>query len=41
MTFDGRGSLLVTNQAVESTRPDRFAVLDVWVNDRASPLVWP
>ena len=41
VAFDGRGSLLVTNHAIESARPDRFAVLDVWVNDRGSPLVWP
>lgn len=41
IAFDGRGSLLVTNHALESRNPARFAVLDVWVDDRGSPLVTP
>jgi len=41
IAFDRKGSLLVTNHAIASARPDRFAVLDVWVNDRGSPLVLP
>lgn len=41
IAFDGKGSLLVTNHAVTSGDPARFAVLDVYVNDRGSPLVLP
>ncbi|HEX6595734.1 MAG TPA: SMP-30/gluconolactonase/LRE family protein [Acidimicrobiales bacterium] len=43
LAFDGKGSVLVTNHAFVTgvTNPEQFTVLDVWVNDKGSPLVRP
>lgn len=43
LAFDGKGSVLVTNHAFVTgvENPGQFTVLDVWVNDRGSPLVKP
>lgn len=39
--FDGQGSVLVSNHAGISNLPTSFKVLDVWVDDTASPLEEP
>ncbi|MGH2756676.1 MAG: SMP-30/gluconolactonase/LRE family protein, partial [Actinomycetota bacterium] len=41
VAFDGRGSLLVTNQSFFTANEDHWAVFDVWVNDLALPLIRP
>lgn len=43
LAFDGKGSVLVTNHAFVTgvDDPAQFTVLDVWVNDKGSPLVKP
>jgi len=41
IAFDGRGSLLVTNQSYFTGNEDHWAVLDAWVNDTALPLIRP
>ena len=43
IAFNGRGSILVTNHAFVTgvTNPEQFTILDVWVDDRGSPLVRP
>jgi len=41
IAFNGKGSLLVTNHAFATMLPSQFTVLDVWVNDKASPLAKP
>lgn len=35
ITFDGKGSILVTNQSVARQEPDHWAVLEAWVDDVA------
>lgn len=39
--FDGKGSVLLTNQSFFAANPDHWAVLDVWVNDTALALIEP
>lgn len=39
--FDKYGSLLVTNHAFATMSPSNFTVLDVFVDDKESPLVTP
>ncbi len=39
--FDGHGSLLLTNHAFATMIPTNFTVLDVFVDDKESPLVRP
>ncbi len=41
IAFNGRGSLLATNHAFATGIPSQFTVLDVYVNDSASPLAKP
>jgi len=43
IAFDGKGSILVTNHAFVTgvTNPEQFTVLDVFVNDKGSPLELP
>jgi len=43
IAFDGKGSMLLTNHAfvTGTTNPGQFAVLDVFVDDRGSPLARP
>ncbi len=41
IAFNGRGSALLSNHAFASGVPENFAVLDVFVNDRGSPLELP
>lgn len=41
IAFNKHGSLLVTNHAFATMLPSQFTVLDVWVNDKASPLAKP
>jgi sugar lactone lactonase YvrE len=41
IAFNNKGSLLVTNHAFATMLPSQFTVLDVWVNDKASPLAKP
>ena len=41
VAFNGRGSALVANHAVFTGIVENFAVLDVFVNDRGSPLELP
>ena len=41
IAFNGDGSLLVTNHAFTTTDPAHFTVLDVFVDDKQSPLVQP
>ena len=39
--FDGTGGLLVTNHCFFTPDPDRWAVLDAYVNDTALPVIEP
>jgi sugar lactone lactonase YvrE len=41
ITFNGEGSLLLTNQSFFAGNPDHYKVYDIWVNDTAQPLVEP
>jgi sugar lactone lactonase YvrE len=41
IAFNNKGSLLVTNHAFATMLPSQFTVLDVWVDDKASPLDKP
>lgn len=41
IAFDGHGSILVTNHAFATMIPQHFQVLDVYVNDKGSPLSKP
>lgn len=41
IAFDGHGSILVTNHAFATGIPQHFQVLDVYVNDKGSPLSKP
>jgi sugar lactone lactonase YvrE len=43
IAFNGRGSILLTNHAFATgvVQPERFTVLDVFVDDKGSPLVTP
>jgi len=43
LAFNGRGSALVVNHAFATggADPGQFTILDVWVDDRGSPLVRP
>jgi sugar lactone lactonase YvrE len=41
IAFNGQGSLLVTNHAFATMIPSQFTVLDVYVNDKGSPLEKP
>lgn len=41
IAFNGHGSLLATNHAFATGIPSQFTVLDVYVNDTASPLAKP
>lgn len=41
IAFNGRGSILLSNHAFATGIPENFAVLDVFVNDRGSPLELP
>jgi len=41
IAFNQRGSLLATNHAFATMLPQQFTVLDVYVNDSASPLAKP
>lgn len=43
IAFDGKGSILLTNHAFVTgvTNPAQFTILDVFVNDRGSPLEMP
>lgn len=41
IAFDGKGSLLVTNQSFFAANPDNWVVFDVFVDDVALPLIGP
>jgi hypothetical protein len=41
IAFNGKGSALLSNHATFTGIPENFAVLDVFVNDRGSPLELP
>ncbi len=41
ISFDGRGSLLLTNQSFFADNADNMVVFDVWTGDVALPLVRP
>jgi sugar lactone lactonase YvrE len=41
IAFDKRGSIVVTNHAFATMIPDHFVALDVFVDDKESPLVKP
>ncbi len=41
IAFDGKGSLLVTNQSFFAANPDNWVVFDVFVDDVALPLIEP
>ncbi|HJQ34418.1 MAG TPA: SMP-30/gluconolactonase/LRE family protein [Pyrinomonadaceae bacterium] len=41
IAFDGHGSILLTNHAFATGIPSHFQVLDVYVNDKGSPLSKP
>lgn len=43
IAFDGKGSMLLSNHAFVTgvTNPEQFAVLDVYVDDRGTPLARP
>jgi DNA-binding beta-propeller fold protein YncE len=41
VAFDGKGSLLVTNQSYFVANADNWVVLDVWVDDVELPLIRP
>lgn len=43
IAFDGKGSILVTNHAFATggTNPEQFTILDVFADDKGSPLAMP
>jgi sugar lactone lactonase YvrE len=41
IAFNHRGSIVVTNHAAFTGRPESFGVLDVFVDDKESPLLKP